>query len=184
MNIICNNCVGGRLYQLLNLPFNHPLVWCRIYYPYFKKLITNIRTLNYTKYKFVNKNGISQIILDDVIELNFTHYKYDKSYEKPTKVGNLDIMCNDIKKYTIEKYETRLKRFDISDNFCFVLTDLSNLKLTDDEIVDFLNFDTPYQKLCITNRKKYSDKTPIIHTEETNTARLAELVLQSNLLKL
>jgi len=184
MNIICNNCVGGRIYQLLGTPFNHPLVWCRIYYANFKKLIQNIKDIDYTKYRFVNKYGTSQIIIGDDIELNFTHYRYDASYDTPTKVGNLDIMSKDIEKYAIEKYTTRLKRFNLNDDFCFILTDLDNLKLKDEEIVDFLNIDTKYQKLCITNRNINSNKTPIIHTAETNTAKLAKLVIESNLMKL
>lgn len=141
MNLICNNCVGGRLYQQLNVSYNNPFIWAHIYYSTFRKIILDFNKINFYKYSFRNKNAISQIVIENCIELNYTHYIYDKNYNNATQIENtLDIRCNDIKKYTIDKYTARLKRMNKKDKTIFILIDHENLKLTDKDINDFFEF--------------------------------------------
>lgn len=183
MNIICNNCVGARIYQQLRIAYNNPFIWCRIYYDSFRKIITNYNNINFTNFYFddtYTKDGCkNHIIIDNDIELNYTHYIQNSKYNTPTNVGGLDIYYNNIKKYTIEKYEKRISRLTHEKNIC-ILCDYKNGKLTIDNILDFLNLNIDDVKILVTNRKydlNYN-KTNVLITKETNTKNIANLILQ------
>lgn len=185
--IICNNCVGARLYEIKGIQFNNPFMWSLIWYDDFKKIILDLKDINYQKFSFNNDDGISKIIIDDTIEVKYIHYKQDERYDKPTKLetNSLDIHYKDIKEYCCEKYIKRLQRMTFDSEFVFILVDDKKLSMTDDDINDFLNIPIPYQRICVTPRTYIKSKTtPILYTNETNTKAVAKLILDKKLVEI
>jgi uncharacterized protein (DUF1919 family) len=187
MNIICNNCVGGRLYQQLNVEYNNPFIWCRIYYKSFKKLICNFYTIDFHDIKYDDTyeidNKRTHIILNNSIELNYTHYIQNSKFDTPTKQNNgIDIYYNDIKSYTINKYLSRLNRMNIKDDNIFILIDAENVHLTIDDINDFLKLKLNGKKILVTHRNEFKDmqSDTVIHiTNETNTNNIAKELINN-----
>ena len=161
MNIICNNCVGGRIYQLLNIEYNNPFMWIRIYYDSYKTIISDFDNINFKDIRFDNYLGkdekYNHILINNTnIEINYTHYIQNSKFDKPTKQEKSpDIYYNDIQTYTINKYLQRLKRMDYSDKRIFILSDAENIHLTDNDIKDFLSLNLTGLKILITNKEKY-----------------------------
>jgi len=108
MNIICNNCVGGRLYEVNNEQFTNPFIWERIDHNDFIYLIKNFNNINFYNtsfkleyYKSVNYQNVLCIV-DNKVPIHFTHYVYDEFTDIPTK-RDLDILYKDILSYCKEK---------------------------------------------------------------------------------
>ena len=126
MNIICNNCVGGRLYEVRKEQFSNPFIWERIEHSDFIYLIKNFEIIDFTNVKFsleYYKSKDYQNVLckvDNKISIHFTHYVYDNEIDTLTK-RNLDILYKDIIKYCKEKYFTRLSRMNSNPIFVYSL---------------------------------------------------------------
>lgn len=81
--IISNNCWGGDLYQLFDLPFNSPFIGLFINAPCFIKLLSNpehyfkqeLRFITQSKYTSLNVTKAYPIGVLDDIEVHFLHYK-------------------------------------------------------------------------------------------------------------
>lgn len=135
MNIICNNCVGGRLYEIRKEQFSSPFIWERIEHSDFIYLIKNFEKINFTNAEFsleYYKSKDYQNVLckvDNKISIHFTHYVYDKETNTPTK-RNLDILHKDITEYCKTKYFNRLNR--MKDNPIFVYS-LNRFHYSDEE---------------------------------------------------
>jgi len=135
MNIVCNNCVGGRLYESIKEQFSSPFIWERIEHADFMYLIKNFKNINFKNTEFsleYYKSKDYQNVLcrvDNKISIHFTHYVYDKDTENPTK-RNLDILYKDILTYCKSKYLTRLSR--MVDDPIFVYS-LNGFKFSDEE---------------------------------------------------
>lgn len=186
MNIICNDCVGGRLYQHLNKEYNNPFIWCRIYYNSFRKILCNFNNIDFYNIKYDDSyftDGIkTHIILENDIEINYPHYIQNSKFSIPTKQNNnIDIYYNDIKTYTVNKYLSRLNRMNMADFKIFILNDKPQIHLSKDDILDFLNLKVDGVKILITNDDKYKNynDTNVLITNETNTSKIAyELLMQ------
>ena len=115
MNIIANNCVGGRLYQVRNTKFQNPFVWTRIVHDQFIYLIKNYDNIDWTHPSFGLNNIKSPNYMNayckvnDKLSLHYTHYVYDENEHEPTKIG-LDVKYDKIIDYTKEKYWKRLEK--------------------------------------------------------------------------
>lgn len=112
-SIICNNCLGARLYMEHEYEFNNPFMWNCIEPDEFIKLIKTFNDINFNnpKFELVQKNNKTYVnaIIGDNINFNFIHYLYDESYDEPIKV-NADILYKDILIYAKNKYFERLSR--------------------------------------------------------------------------
>lgn len=115
MNIICNNCVGARIYEVNGVQFNNPFMWAITEHKHFINLIKNFENIDFSNvcfnleyYKYKDKQNVFCNI-DNTIPTHFTHYIYDNNFSNPTKFG-LDIMCESILKYSSDKYFGRLSR--------------------------------------------------------------------------
>ncbi len=182
MNIICNNCVGGRIYQQLNKQYNNPFIWNIIFYNSYKNLITLIDKINFTNFSIKLKKEIIRdkyacVLIDNLVEVHYIHYIQNSKHKILTKQNNgVDIYFNDILSYTNDKYISRLNRMNINENI-FILVDDEKVNLSDNDILDFLNLNLNGIKFLITNKDKYKDyneNTNILITSETNTNYIAK----------
>lgn len=116
MNIICNNCVGARLYEVTKQQFPNPFMWMAIDYDDFIKLIENYDTISINNPKFEletykgNDYKSVLITLDNTIKLHYIHYIQDDTKEFPVKELNTNILYKDILTYATEKWFNRLNR--------------------------------------------------------------------------
>jgi len=108
MNIISNNCVGGFLYNLNKEKYKNPFIWMRITGESLKTLITQYDKIDFRNYELQKDNKWNMyIIVDNKLKIHYSHYKFNKDYDKPTKVKDC-IMYNKIWEYVIEKYEKHI----------------------------------------------------------------------------
>lgn len=84
MNIISNSCVGGFITRdYLKQSFNNPFVWCNVDNKSFLNLIKNYNTINWLNYELVkDENWNFSIIVDKLVKINYTHYRFDKNADK------------------------------------------------------------------------------------------------------
>lgn len=116
MNIICNNCVGARLYEVTKQQFPNPFMWMSIDYDDFIKLIENYDSIDFNNPTFeleTYKNNDYEsvlVILDNDIKLHYIHYIQDNSKDTPVKELNTNILYKDILLYASIKWKNRLNR--------------------------------------------------------------------------
>lgn len=179
MNIICNNCVGGRIYQQLNKQYNNPFIWNIIFYDSYKNLITLIDKINFSNFniklkKQIIKDKYAYVLIDNLVEVHYIHYIQNSKHKIPTKQNNgVDIYFNDILSYTNDKYISRLSRMNINENI-FILVDDEKVNLSDNDIIDFLHLKLNGIKFLVTNKDKYSNISNVLITNETNTNYIAK----------
>lgn len=124
MNIIANNCLGARLYEVNKVQFPNSFMWCRLYIKDFIKLINDFDNINFNNALFdiefrLNHNCV-KCIIDNKITVHYGHYVYDKNIDIPTKaVNNTDIIYSDILNYAKHKYFSRLNRSTESPIFLY-----------------------------------------------------------------
>jgi uncharacterized protein (DUF1919 family) len=110
MNIISNNCVGGFLYNIRKEEYKNPFIWMRITGESLKQLVLNYDKINFNNYELTkDKNWNFSIIVDNIVQIHYSHYKFDAKCNKPIKVNN-EIKYNKIWEYIVAKYEERLKK--------------------------------------------------------------------------
>lgn len=163
MNIICNSCVGSRLYELFNIEYGNPFMWNVIPYSDFKRLILNYSSIDFTKVEislYSNpKLPIAQAVFDSAVRVYYIHYHYNAKYPAPKK-NNIDVLCSDILSYARDKVEKRTARMlNANEEPIFILETRDRARFdtfyTDNDIEDFINLDTPYKKMVITSHEKY-----------------------------
>lgn len=193
MKIICNNCVGARLYQLQNKEFNNPFMWSSIYIKDFIHLAKNWDNINFNdidlSYKdSFGKKNVSTISIDPHnfnIGIGYIHHIYENDTEFMKQ--DINIYSNHILDYINEKYLIRLDRMnnDISDPvFVFDCQPNPN-DIYYDKVEQYCNLNIPYKRIliCVTNEfDKYmrSDENLIIihKLEETSaTINIAKLII-------
>ena len=165
MNIICNSCVGSRIYELLGLEYKNPFMWNVIPYPDFKNLILKYSEIDFSNFEvslYPNpKFPVAQALFDSAIRAYYIHYHYKKEYTEPKKV-KIDIFANDILGYTKDKIEKRTKRMlAANEEPIFILETRNRPKFetfyTDDDIDNFISLDVPYKKILVTSHEKYKN---------------------------
>ncbi len=116
MNIICNNCVGARLYEVTKQQFPNPFMWMSIFDDDFIKLINEYENIDFNnpkielEYYKENKYQSILITLYNDIKLHYIHYIQDESKEIPVKEDNTNILYKDILTYAKYKWFNRLNR--------------------------------------------------------------------------
>ena len=137
MNIISNNCVGGAIYQELNIPYNNPFMWCFITGDNFYTLIKEFDNINFNHYKILDscldkevseyKNTYS-LYVDNKIYIHYIHYIHDINFDNPTKKSDItgkysrDLLYKNADILCIEKYNNRLSRMKEKPIFVISLT--------------------------------------------------------------
>lgn len=108
MTLITNNCLGGYIYQMLNMPYTSPFVWGRILIDDMCLIAEDLESINFDKFEIYEMNstrtknvpGAYTIKLENGAEIHFTHYRD--------------------KQYTIDRFKERSKRIDY-DNIVFTV---------------------------------------------------------------
>jgi len=125
LSFISNNCLSGELCKKLNLQIQNPLTWGLIYANDFIKLFRFFDSINFYKIKMNRltaeiesaNNGINHLAehkivglnIDDIFNIYFTHYLYDKQCLVPTK-SDVNILYYRNFEYTYNTYMRRVER--------------------------------------------------------------------------
>jgi len=126
-NIICNNCVGARIYRNNNIKYPNPFIWNSIFVDDFINLMENYNSIHLDNVIFSLENYKMQdklsviATLDDFINLHFIHYIKDETKEVPFRQG-INIYYNNILDYAKNKWYDRINRTSESPLFYIHLT--------------------------------------------------------------
>lgn len=166
MNVICNSCVGSRLYELKNEQFNNPFMWNVIPYSDFHNLIVNYDSIDFYKYDVSifhqsETNKVAQAIFDSQVKTYYIHYHQDERYQSSTR-KSIDIYSNDIISYTEDAIDRRLERMNKDKQKLIFLFETRNRNryngvYTESDIIDFINIKTPYTKILLVNQIKFKE---------------------------
>lgn len=116
MNLIANNCVGARLYEVTEQQFPNPFMWMTIPVNDYIDLMENYDSIDLNNPKFeleVYKQNTYKTVLvtlNNHIKLHYIHYIQDDTKEKPVKELNTNILYKDIISYFKNKWFRRVKR--------------------------------------------------------------------------
>ena len=117
MNIICNNCVGSRIYQYTNTKYNNQFIWSSIDINDFIYLINNYDIINFDNFKLLYEDNEYFIKIDNKILVSYPHYKKNLDNMEQIIVENENEEIEDrtlyspnIEKYIISKYKERFER--------------------------------------------------------------------------
>lgn len=125
MNIICNNCVGARLYEVTQQRFPNPFMWNFISDCDFVKLLNEYNNLNLENtvfsLEYYKKNDYESVLatLENGVKLHFIHYIQNDFEDSPIKKYGTDILYKDIITYAKTKWFSRLKRSSEPATFLF-----------------------------------------------------------------
>lgn len=111
INIIGNSCVASNItLDILHQEYVNPFCWNIIDSKSFGYLIKNYKNIDFKNYYFEkHENGEEYfLVIDKNVRVLYHHYRENKDYNVVTKKNNHIYFC-DIKKYIIDKYNSRLK---------------------------------------------------------------------------
>ncbi len=169
MNVICNTCLGARLYQLSKIQYSNPFMWNIIEADSMINLISKFNSINFSnitvlesdyisrskpwRKQYVEKNEplpvIYKIVIDDIIEVHYLHYKLDVNYSSPT-IQDIDVYYNKIWEYIFNRYIERIKRMINAHELpTFVISTAEESYSVEkqNQLIDVIN-NSPY-KMCI-----------------------------------
>jgi len=160
MNIICNNCVGARLYEVQHKQFVNPFTWCIIPIDDFMNLI-----LHFDEIDFINDSNFSlekyrrndyqtvKVTLPFNIELHYIHYIQDETYLIPAKDDtNTNIRYDNILTYAKEIWNKRVLRMKEEPIFMYSFNyTIPNSEQYDNELNKILNINTNKKILVLTH---------------------------------
>lgn len=115
MNLIANNCVGARLYEVTEQQFPNPFMWMTIPLNDYIDLMENYDSIDLNNPKFelevYKQNPYKTVLvtLNNRIKLHFIHYIQDDKKETPVKEMNTNIVYKDILSYFKTKWFRRVK---------------------------------------------------------------------------
>jgi hypothetical protein len=113
MILISHNCLAGHLYHLIGQKYACPFIWTVIDFNSMKTLIIEWDKINFKNYKLEkDKNWNFKIVIDNKINVQYVHYKFDPTSSILVKKGPGDICYNRIWEYIISKYEKRINRMN------------------------------------------------------------------------
>ena len=179
MNIIANNCIGARLYQITKKQFPNPFMWMTFSsIDDYVKLIENYDNIDLNNPTFEletykeNKHKSVLVTLDNDIKLHYIHYIQDDTKDNPVKESNTNILYKDILTYSKEKWFKRVNRINEEPIFLYSFNnlDINNtfyLKLVN----KILNINTKY-KIIILIHKSYELRKSI--PKNINIIRLSD----------
>ena len=167
MNVICNSCVGARLYEYRNMQYGNPFMWNIIPYNDFKFMILNYKTIDFSKHKTelytYSGKSISMTTFDSAVRTYFTPYPQDASCTGTERRPIISLYSN-----TEEKIQKRTERLlNTQEQPVFIFETRSRLYwgigYTKQDLDDFVNLNTPYKKVLITEYDSFKDAPDIIN---------------------
>jgi uncharacterized protein (DUF1919 family) len=139
--IISSNCIGSKLYQLMNLPYTTPCVGLYFFAPCFLKFITNLR-----EYLHEDLQKIDESQYLEGNENRKTHKMYPIG-----RLGDIEIHFMHYSSWNeaVQKWNTRAKRINFERLF-FIFTDKD---LCDYSILSSFDQLSYPKKVCFTAKK-------------------------------
>ncbi len=125
MNIICNNCIGARMYEVSKIQFPNPFMWNAINAYDFIKLMKDYEKIDLYNPKIELEQYLKQehksvlVTLSNDVKLHFIHYMQDETKEQPIKEKSTNILYKDIISYAKEKWYKRVDRSKEQPTFMF-----------------------------------------------------------------
>lgn len=188
MNIICNNCVGGRVYEIKGMQYTNPFIWNLISPDDFFYLMINYKSINYKNAFIYIKDNNYYINIDKKIDILYPHHYKNSKYKKLTKITNksvTNIYYYKMKDYLISRYFARVERM-INEPPIFVLDDKYNksyptFNFTKEHYYLFDDFKIDYTFYFITSDKTFAnDNINIIYKDSDYlfTKQIAEIFLK------
>lgn len=125
-DIICNNCLGYRIYELKRHEFMNPFQWCVIKPLDMLYLIENYENIDFSshrlEYGYFMCGNYYCTVIDGLVRVWWVHHIKDEKYDQPTKVENevlrnADLRYKDIEAYINEAYDRRVKRMTKNPTF-------------------------------------------------------------------
>lgn len=189
MNIICNTCVGARIYEQINKRFENPFMWSLVRPNEFVFLINNYDNINFKNFK-VKDNLVT---IDNKVRVFFKHYKFG-SYASPKKIKT-DVFVKNLNGYVKQKYVDRMKRMR-NQNPLFIIIVKDEVRKTDmfdeyafTDVSMLKQIRTKHRTLVVTNQKLQSMNLPKniqivnIRTTRQPTSDIAKYLLNGKYIK-
>lgn len=183
MNLICNNCGGAYIYNLKNLEYNNPFMWCCIFADDMLTLISEYDNINFNNFDLIRlsketanannwtdyKERIFGICIDNKLSVYFTHYLFGE-YEKP-KVIEPNVFYFRNYEYVYNKFIKRTEKFiKNKEDPIFLIITYKRHGWTDEKIKNLINMKLKYKVICITDKNIHSenDNLKIIKINDLN----------------
>lgn len=180
MNVICNNCVGARVYQQLGLQFANPFMWADIPNEEYIYLINHFDEINFENISLIKKDFF-YLTIDGKVTLRYIHHFQNDSYEKPTVVGGTDLYYKDMGNYIVDCYKKRLKR--MTDPPIFIISetpaksDKSRYEFGDIKL--FEKIKSNYPVLYVGKNDPRTNKVKFIQVKHYNTTLQAQEIIET-----
>ena len=112
LNIISHNCIGARIYQMKNMEYENPFMWCAISPSDFWYLYNHYDDIDYKNIRLTKIKNDYVIVVDGKVKIYYIHYRYDKNAKTPVQriKNGVDVYYEKIEDYILEKYNKRLER--------------------------------------------------------------------------
>ena len=112
LNIISHNCIGARIYQLKNMEYENPFMWCAISPSDFWYLYNNYGSIDFRNIRLTKVKNDYVVVIDEKVKVYYIHYRYDKNAKTPTQriKDGVDVYYDKIEDYILEKYNKRVER--------------------------------------------------------------------------
>lgn len=180
-NIISHNCVNGRLYQMLNMKYGNPFVWCIVPPNDFYYLYCHYNSIDYKKIKIEKVGNDYKCTIDDKISIYYVHYKYDERCTVPTRKTEIDVYYNKIEDYIKEKYFKRLER--MADKPVFIVTDRefptkSCFNFNDDDLLKYVDKEDCIVVTCNKNIK--GENVIYVQNKKLDPKDIAKIILTND----
>lgn len=168
MNLICNCCMSGYIYQHRNEQIKNPFQWAFITPHDFLTFMQNYKNINFNNILLIpsveHKNTYI-LYLDNKVKIKYIHYVYDKNYD--LTIDGHNVCSNNIHDWILSTYKRRLARMKDKPIFLYI----DGIHANDDNITKLIATQQDVCKIVITYNKDlltYNSKnTLIIHDTST-----------------
>ena len=162
MNLICNNCVGARVYEALNKQYTNPFIWSLVRPDEFVYLINNYNNIDFNKRELILIDNTLSIRIDNKVTAVFVHHIKDERYSEYTKLSinnQMQARYKYMDEFILDRYDARVSR--MTESPIFLISDRYN---------SFCNGTYTFKPESLNGIKDFSNVT-FIGSEKTNLCK-------------
>lgn len=168
--LISNSCIASWITtRILNREIDSPLAWATIDPVSMSNLVENFYDIDFSKYKIEKyRNNTFSVIIDGKVRVNYVHYKKDLKQKTP-KVIKTDVFYSKIEEFILQKYASRLSKFNKDSEPIFIIGFPSNAEseanYTPDDVHNIISHNKHGFKIitCIDKCSEGSEVIPFPH---------------------